>query len=109
MDQKILVKKLTEQQFAFNPFMLLMFQKISFNKWLNMARNELLKKEYDLKMEIARKEAEEQGIDFHPSEMVSQIQIDTEKKKTYLDIEEIVYITSEEEDSDDSGEESFAK
>jgi hypothetical protein len=109
VDQKILVKKLTEQQFAFNPFMLLMFQKISFNKWLNMARNELLKKEYDLKMEIARKEAEEQGIDFHPSEMVSQIQIDTEKKKTYLDIEEIVYITSEEEDSDDSDEESFAK
>lgn len=73
VDQKILVKKLTEQQFAFNPFMLLMFQKISFNKWLNMARNELLKKEYDLKMEIARKEAEDQGIDFHPSEMVSQI------------------------------------
>jgi hypothetical protein len=48
-------------------------------------------------MELARKEAEEQGIEFHPSEMVSQIVIDTEKKKTYLDIEEIVYITSDEE------------
>lgn len=35
--------------------------------------------------------------------MVSQIVIDTEKKKTYLDIEEIVYITSDEEieDSED--------
>lgn len=54
-------------------------------------------------MELARKEAEEQGIEFHPSEMVSQIVIDTEKKKTYLDIEEIVYITSDEEieDSED--------
>ena len=62
-----------------------------------MARNQILKREYDERMELARKEAEEKGIEFHPSEMVSQIVIDTEKKKTYLDIEEIVYITSDEE------------
>jgi hypothetical protein len=59
-------------------------------------------------MELARKEAEEQGIEFHPSEMVSQIVIDTEKKKTYLDIEEIVYITSDEE-IEESEDLSYAK
>lgn len=53
---------------------------LSFNKWLIMARNELLKKEYDLKIEIARKEAEAQGIDFNPSEVSCQIQIDAVKK-----------------------------
>jgi len=54
-------------------------------------------------MEAARKEAEEKGSEFHPSEMVSQIVLESEQKTTYLEVEEIVYITSEEEcDSEDS-------
>jgi hypothetical protein len=54
-------------------------------------------------MEAARKEAEEKGSEFHPSEIVSQIVLESEQKTTYLEVEEIVYISSEEEfESEDS-------
>jgi hypothetical protein len=91
-----MVKKLSKGQFAFNPFMLHLFHRITFNKWLNMARVELAKKENDERMKRARREAEEFGLDFHPSE-ITRLEVAQGMHKTYIEKEEIVYITSDDE------------
>jgi hypothetical protein len=42
---------------AFNPFMTLMFFKITFNRWLNMARKEMNKRELQAEVSRMRSEA----------------------------------------------------
>ena len=96
-DRKLMVHKLTKGQFAFNPFMLILFWRITFNKWLNMVRVEMAKREHAQKMEEARREAEEYGLDFHPSEVTTMFNVTPEMHLTHIEKEEIVFISSDEE------------
>lgn len=70
-DEKMLVEKMKRQDNNFNPFMMSMFHKITFNRWLNMARNVILKKEFETRMNVVKSDAERLGREYKGATMPS--------------------------------------
>lgn len=99
-DQRFLVEKMKGKADTFNPFMMQLFSKITFNRWLNIARNEILKREHTSRMDAVFKECGDEE-EFKPSKM-PEIEIVTKEEIINLNEEETVWITASEDEDEAS-------
>lgn len=84
-----------------NPFLQMMYYRISFNIWRNFAAKIKRQQDHDIAMAKKKRKMEALGRTFIPH------QLEEEKRRIQhvtIEIEDIIFLTSEEEDSEDEND-----